>query len=973
MFGAFSSRSDSNNAEPADTETTPTPIELLTDRERAVTGEYYHEEFLPENNADANEVISSVKDPTADDGEDVVAGPWARELIETHALSEDEPVWLGWMLDNQQREPIGIKLSEMARHMWLPGTSGAGKSTLFEIIKMQLAERGLGFLDFDPKGKDSRELLAKLPEHRLDDVVFVDPIDPTHEKTIGLNFLEIPEYIIEQGEQAVDREIAARKSIIFATFEQDDQLYATMKFIITVLAEAFMRANVRLIRNGGDPSEQYAFIDFFMMVLNATTRENFAEEVDDPFLRSAVQRVSEMPDDETLPTLKRVIPWVLSRLTRKIIAHRESTIDFREIIEEDKIVIVRTAIESEDIQQMITLGVMRMVWSAVQRRARSIDGTPKPYFIFADEFQKIASEQLDMDTMLEQARSMNLGVMIAHQFPSQIKTDHEDTYKAITNNAQTIAAFRSLERADAREVMSRFTDFDVDDLLETDDHEIWTKIALSDGTVSKGLKLNTFAPYPKLRTKDEIDRIIAERLDETGVEPLSTTEIIQQMPYQDPYGVMGAVIEGDVRTGEGAVGKKSGGIKREVARAVFHEGIFRGQTLGVAGEEWWINADRDVKERADRYVYGGVDTEAKFHDLLDNMDGGRIKLRQNDGRQVTITDNGWAELFVTGDSQTGGKKDHRDLAKDSVIALLRLGLEADVVQQSGGRDADGVVRIRELRETGVPKGVSPGALGRLERQRYEQMEDEHPFLTWLTDGADCTIEFEKSTAGRKSIVNWIKAYNAGEVCLFTARPAEAQRVWNAVADPVAVKSVEDETVRYYNHTHKISIGGQAVVIEDAETAQWSYDEEFGEYVLADENGTVRARFDTHHEIVSNKSKYDGVSGDYDDAELGENGPHLTANMPIVPEREFDIESRDELDPEADVRVIETPENIYEDERPIKDILSLVRGDGATPLSAVEDELFGDGSTTENSTDETDDDEDDYSSLFVGDRRRGSNE
>lgn len=231
VFGAFRG-TDSDDGDSGDdsgaihspevSQLPPEPMELLHDRDCTVTGEAYHETFLDHEYVDDEEVVSVIEDSSpSDDETDYVAGGWARERIETHAISDDEPLWLGWMTQNQRLVEIGLKLTHLARHMWIPGTSGSGKSTLFEILQMQMAYKGTGFVTFDPKGIDSRELIAKLPEHRLDDLVVVDPIDPTHEKTIGINFLEIPEYIIEQGESAVEREIASRKDNIRAFFEGD--------------------------------------------------------------------------------------------------------------------------------------------------------------------------------------------------------------------------------------------------------------------------------------------------------------------------------------------------------------------------------------------------------------------------------------------------------------------------------------------------------------------------------------------------------------------------------------------------------------------------------------------------------------------------------------------------------------------------------------------------------------------------------
>jgi len=84
------------------------------------------------------------------------------------------------------------RFDSLFRHIWITGTTGYGKTTELLNMMVQWAYAGHGFTYFDPKGRDSRELLRKLPENRLEDVVWIEPGSTIHEKTIGMNFLEVP-------------------------------------------------------------------------------------------------------------------------------------------------------------------------------------------------------------------------------------------------------------------------------------------------------------------------------------------------------------------------------------------------------------------------------------------------------------------------------------------------------------------------------------------------------------------------------------------------------------------------------------------------------------------------------------------------------------------------------------------------------------------------------------------------------------
>jgi len=199
--------------------------------------------------------------------------------------------------------------------------------------------------------------------------------------------------------------------------------------------------------------QPFSVIDMYFTLLHAERREEFALDVDDPHVREFCLEIARMDDETVRPLLKRIKSWVENSVIRRIIAHRESTIDFRDIIDNDRIVIVRTPVENTDIKKMVTLGVMRNLWSAIQQRSYERDTDPDPYFVLCDEFDDIASDNLDIESMLARARSMRLSVTLSSQYPSQFG---EDTRKAMQNNCDNLIAFSVNDVDDAQLLMKRF-------------------------------------------------------------------------------------------------------------------------------------------------------------------------------------------------------------------------------------------------------------------------------------------------------------------------------------------------------------------------------------------------------------------------------------------------------------------------------------------------------------------------------------
>jgi hypothetical protein len=842
-------------------------------------------------------------------------------LIEDGYLDPEAPLWLGYNADYHQFREAGLKLSETFRHIWISGVTGAGKTTQMSNMMIQLAYADYGFMYFDPKGLDSRELLAKLPEHRLDDVIYVDPVSTEYDKTIAINFLELPDHL--ETEEQKHKEVSRRIAVLKAIFSGDEYWGINMETITEVVGRAMLLSD-----------RDYTIIDLYFILLNQQRREDFADQIDDPFLTDAMNEVADMDDDEVRPTLKRVMSWVLDPLIRQLISHRESTIDFREIIDEDKIVIVRTAIDNNQIKRMVTLGMLRGLQSAIRSRAAETDGHPDPYFALCDEFDDIASEQLDIPSMLARARSRRLSMTLACQYPSQLS---DSVLKALKNNAKNLTTFTCEDADDAKILMERFKGYDAEDLLNTDDYTIWTKIPLPGGKSSEPLTLKTFAPYPNLRPISEVDSIIEQRLEETGVERNSTQDIQEGLIFADEDGILEAIdnANGDLNADELVDKALKHSRSRGLAKAIFDEAIHRDLTDGTEDDleaGWSIPVDDDLRARAERYTGGAVGSMSEVNHTIDETNGTLVtKQATDDGRRVGLTDEGRSQIFISGSSTNAGVAKHRDIGEDAYIQLTKLGFEAEVVEQSGSRDVDGLARIREILLEHYDEGyldVRP----RLARERYERLRREHPIATYLTDGADVTVEFESTTGSTKkgqTVRNLSKAYNAGQVCVFVAREDTAHDVWDALTDPKYVRDVIGDREVFYN-LNKVYVDGEKPVIENAKKSVWSRNRETGEFRLEDEEGVVRARFDDLSEAFSDRTKYDGLASEYDEEELGRDGPHLTVNEPVVPEREFE----GGLPTTEDYRIVIVPAGCAGEE-PLE-TLEVIDEKGVRPLSDAAD-------------------------------------
>ncbi|AGB33811.1 hypothetical protein Natpe_4089 (plasmid) [Natrinema pellirubrum DSM 15624] len=711
---------------------------------------------------------------TAQEG--TVAGPFVREMFEAGVETPSAPLWIGYDKDPQRgfRE-VPLRFDSLFRHIWITGTTGYGKTTELLNMMVQWAYSGYGFTYFDPKGRDSRELLRKLPEHRLEDVVWIEPGSTTHEKTIGMNFLEVPEC---ETTEELENEIENRVENLKAVFDTSDYWGINMEAITESMARAMMKSE-----------KPFSIIDMYFTLLNAERREDFALDVEDPYIREFCLEIANMEEETIRPLLKRIKSWVENSVIRRIIAHRESTIDFRDIIDNDRIVIVRTPVENTDIKKMVTLGVMRNLWSAIQHRSYERDTDPDPYFVLCDEFDDIASDNLDIESMLARARSMRLSVTLASQYPSQFD---EDTLKAMQNNCDNLLAFSVNDVDDAQLLMKRFQGYTAEDLISTDQYKAWTKLPLEGGRYSEPVLINSFPPYPPLRSTETVDDIIEQSLERYGTEPLTDAEILQNLIYSDANEAANPT-------------KILGETMAEAVRAMqLRE--------GVRDENGWVDVTAVDEELLIRLENSQADIDYEYEDLPDVRDASRlIEVELQDDDIVTrLSDDGETAVQPeTGAVESAGGSDHDAVLMDTERALTERGFSVDVLEQDGSEQPDATAT--------------------------------HPDHDVVFN-----IEAETTTPDRpaKVLQNLTRAHEADRVPLFVVRPGDPETEWatrleNILSPPLRERA--DGTEQFYNCDEVVTFGGGATAhggvtavrprTADTNRTVWTRDD--GERVLSD--------------------------------------------------------------------------------------------------------------------------------------------
>jgi hypothetical protein len=337
---------------------------------------------------------------------------------------------------------VALNPEQRSRHMYVIGASGTGKSTLLLNLILQDLQSGQGIGVLDPHGDLIDQVLQRLPEHRLDDVVLVDPADA--DWPVGFNILsarsELERTLLSSDLVAVFRRLST---------SWGDQMTSVLGNAIS----AFLESD-----RGG------TLVDLKRFLVERAFREEILATVRDPQVVYYWQK--EFPllkGNPQASILTRLDTFLRPKLIRYMVAQKDDRLDFRRIMDEGKILLARLsqgAIGEENANLLGSLLVSKLQQTAISRQDVA-EKERRPFYLYIDEFQNFVTPT--MEQILSGARKFHLGLILAHQDLRQIASRSPDVLSSVLTNPHTRVAFRVGDQ-DARALAEAFASFEAKDL-----------------------------------------------------------------------------------------------------------------------------------------------------------------------------------------------------------------------------------------------------------------------------------------------------------------------------------------------------------------------------------------------------------------------------------------------------------------------------------------------------------------------------
>ncbi len=369
----------------------------------------------------------------------------------------DSGTLLGINVYRDVETPAYILDEDRMRHVYIIGRTGVGKTEIMQNMAIQDIRAGKGVCVVDPHGEFIENVLYAIPKERAEDVVLFEPADMA--RPFGLNMLDV------KNEAQKDFVVQEMIAIFEKLFPPE---------VIGPMFEHNMRnVMLTLIADHNDPG---TLVEIPRMFTDPAFQRIYINRVKDPtvlsFWEQEMAKTSDFHKSEMLGYLiSKVGRFVENTMMRNIIGQKRNSFDFREIMDNGKILLVNLSKGKigELNAKLLGLIIVSKLQMAALSRADQPEAERREFYLYVDEFQNFVTDSFA--TILSEARKYKLGLNIAHQYLSQLTAEKpgssaQDTKvrDAVFGNVGTMVAFRiGVEDAEvmAKEFAPTFSEFDV--------------------------------------------------------------------------------------------------------------------------------------------------------------------------------------------------------------------------------------------------------------------------------------------------------------------------------------------------------------------------------------------------------------------------------------------------------------------------------------------------------------------------------
>jgi CxxC-x17-CxxC domain-containing protein len=386
-----------------------------------------------------------------------------------------------------QSRRFGIKTDDRRRHMYVVGKTGMGKSTILENMIINDIRAGHGVAVVDPHGDLAEKIIEYIPSDRVNDVVYFNPAD--NEYPIAFN-------VIEQVEPHLRHLVASGLIGVFQKLWADSW-GPRLEYILR-------NAILAILDYPGS-----TLLAVTRMLSDKSFRKKVIEKIQDPVVKAFwvnefASYADKFASEAVSPIQNKVGQFLSSSLMRNIVGQVKSSINIREAMDNNKIVILNLSKGriGEDNSSLLGAMMITKIQLAAMSRVDIPEKDRKDFYLYIDEFQNFMTDSFA--NILSEARKYHLNLTMAHQYIEQLS---EKVKPAVFGNVGTMVVYR-VGAADAEELVREFTPtFTEEDLVNLPKYEFYLKLMI-DGVSSTPFSARCLPPMPVSDKTGNVEKVI---------------------------------------------------------------------------------------------------------------------------------------------------------------------------------------------------------------------------------------------------------------------------------------------------------------------------------------------------------------------------------------------------------------------------------------------------------------------------------
>lgn len=406
-----------------------------------------------------------------------------------------EGIVLGHSIYRGDKRTVRLTDDARVRHLYIIGQTGTGKSYTMINMAVQDMQKGNGFCIMDAHGELAEDILKRVPKERINDVIYFDPSDVS--RPMGLNMLEFDPNKPEQKTFIVN-EI---QGIFNKLFD---------KASMGPMFEQYMR-NTLLLLMEDSVNEPATLMEVPRVFSDDAYRNRKLARISNPSVIDFWEKeAAKATGDWSLANMGVYIATKFGNFTtndymRPIIGQTKSAFNFRQIMDEGKILLVnlskgKVGELNSELLGMLLIGKITM--AALSRSDTEDKSKLRPFYLYIDEFQNYSTDSIE--SILSEARKYKLGLNMAHQFIDQLEDNIRD---AVFGNVGSMLIFR-VGATDAEFLAKRFSpEFNEKDIIGFEFRNCIAQVLIN-GQPSRPFNMVTeLTPPGNIQLKDKMKEL----------------------------------------------------------------------------------------------------------------------------------------------------------------------------------------------------------------------------------------------------------------------------------------------------------------------------------------------------------------------------------------------------------------------------------------------------------------------------------